>query len=153
MTTAKPSTRKTPTKAAEPKSSLVDQMGEDAAAPAEYPVGAPEFRPLLDVRPRGRRAEFKRVLAQIAEQSPALRAGQAVVEKIKADGEREAAMFRLSADMDELFELVESALRLVAVDPAKFDAWAAQANDEDLQTTWAVYQSEGQPGEASSSSS
>jgi hypothetical protein len=60
---------------------------------------------------------------------------------------------RLWARMDEMYEIVEKALRLVAVDVEKFDVWAETVSDEDLQATWAVYQQKAQPGEASSSAS
>lgn len=131
--------------------SVVDEMAEEATTPPEYPAGAPEFKALLTVR-RGRRAEFKRLVAQVAEKGPRLRAEQETMKDLP-DGEREAAGFRLWADLDELNEVVEQALRLVAVDPEAFDAWAAEVSDEDLQATWAAYQSRTQPGEASSSAS
>lgn len=137
------------------KVSVVDAMGEDAeqaVAPAEYPPGTPEFKVLLAVRPRGRRAEFKRLLADIAERSPQLRKEQEALSKLKED-EREAAGYRLWANMDELNEVIEAALRLVAVDPEKFDVWACEVSDEDLQGAWVAYQSRSQPGEASSSAS
>lgn len=136
--------------------SVVDQMAEDVGQidqPTEYPPGAPEFKVMLALRPRGRRAEFKRLLAEIAERGPALRKEQVEIGKIKDDGRREAASMRLWADMDELYEVIEKALRLVAVDEAKFDLWATEVTDDDLQVTWAVYQTKAQPGEASSSSS
>jgi hypothetical protein len=136
--------------------SLVDQMGEDVAAvdqPIEYPPGAPEFKVLLAVRPRTRRAEFKRLLADLAERSPEMRKTQADLAKIKDPGKKEAAGIRLWAEMDEMYELIEKALRLVAVDVDKFDIWSTEVSDEDLQTTWSAYQQRAQPGEASSSAS
>ena len=136
--------------------SIVEQMADDAAPPpTDYPPGAPEFKVLLAVRPRSRRAEFKRLLAQISEKSGAVRAEQAAMSKIKDDGAKEAAGLRMWASMDELYELIENALRMVAVDVEKFDAWAADdsTNDEILQTTWVAYQQRTQPGEASSSTS
>lgn len=136
--------------------SVLDQMATDAEeieAPTEYPPGAPEFKVYLALRPRTRRAEFKRLLAELTELNPELRAQQAAIAKIKDDGQKQAASMRLWARMDEMYEIVEKALRLVAVDVEKFDAWAAEASDEDLQTTWAVYQTKAQPGEAPSSAS
>ena len=105
------------------------------------------------MRPRSRRGEFKRLLAELTELNPQLRAEQAAISEIKDQAAREAASMRLWARMDEMYEIVEKALRLVAVDVEKFDAWAAEVSDEDLQTTWAVYQMKAQPGEASSSAS
>jgi hypothetical protein len=138
--------------------SVVDLLGEDAEqveAPTEYPPGAPEFKVMLAVRPRTKRAEFKRLLAEITERSGTAREQQKLLAKLKgaSDDERGAALFRLSASLDEVLEVVESALRLVAVDVEKFDVWAAEVEDEDLQTTWAVYQTRSQPGEAPSSTS
>jgi hypothetical protein len=148
-----------PPRARSPKAeapSVVDAMAEDAeqaTTPPEYPTGAPDFKVLLAVRPRGRRADFKRLLAGIAEKSPELRDRQEALSKLSGKGEREAASYRLWADMDEVNELVEDALRIVAADPATFDAWATEVSDEDLQATWVAYQSRAQPGEASSSAS
>lgn len=136
--------------------SVLDQMATDAEeieAPTEYPPGAPEFKVYLALRPRARRADFKRLLAELTELNPELRGQQAAIAKMKDQGAKEAASMRLWARMDEMYEIVEKALRLVAIDVEKFDAWAAEASDEDLQTTWAVYQTKAQPGEASSSAS
>jgi hypothetical protein len=138
------------------KTSVIDQMIEDVEAteaPQEYPVGAPEFKVLLALRPRGRRAEFKRLLADIAEKSGQARDGQVTLKRVKDERRKERELFLLSAYIDEALELIDKALRLVAVDEAKYDAWSAEASDEDLQTTWAVYQNRTQPGEASSSTS
>ena len=138
------------------KETLIDQMAADVEAvdaPAEFPAGTPEFKSYLALRPRSRRAEFKRVLAQVAEMSPQLKREQAAIAKLKEEGAREAASMRLWASLDELYELVEKALRLVAVDAEKFDAWAAEVDDDTLQLVWAVYQQKAQPGEASSSAS
>jgi len=138
------------------KETLIDQMAADVEAidvPAEFPPGTPELKSYLALRPRSRRAEFKRVLAQVAEMSPQLKREQAAIAKLKEEGAREAASMRLWASLDELYELVEKALRLVAVDAEKFDAWAAEVDDDTLQLVWAVYQQKAQPGEASSSAS
>lgn len=135
--------------------SVVDAMAEDAeqaTTPPDYPAGAPEFKVLIAVRPRGRRAEFKRLLAQIAEKRPQLLAEQDAMSKLKGE-QREVAGYRLWADLDELNEVIEQALRLVAVDAEKFDTWACEVSDEDLSATWSAYQSRAQPGEASSSTS
>lgn len=135
--------------------SVVDQMAEDveaADAPVEYPPGAPEFKVLLAVR-RGRRAEFKRLLADIADKSNLARDGQNALKKIKDERRKERELFLLSAQIDEAMELIEQALRLVAVDTEKYDAWVADVSDADLQATWGAYQNRTQPGEASGSAS
>lgn len=136
--------------------SVVDEMAEDAEqqdSSIEYPPGAPELKVLLAVRPRSRRGDFKRLLAEIAEKGNIARDAQAAMVKIKDERQKEQALFRLSASLDDALEVIEKALRLVAVDVEKYDAWAAEASDEDLQTVWAVYQQRMQPGEASSSAS
>jgi hypothetical protein len=136
--------------------SVVDQMADDVESvevPTEYPPGVPEFKVYFALKPRSRRAEFKRHLAELTELNPTLRAEQAAIAKMKGEGEKGAASMRLWARMDEMYEIVEKALRLVAVDVEKFDAWAEDVSDEDLQTTWAVYQTKAQPGEALSSAS
>jgi hypothetical protein len=136
--------------------SVIDQMAEDVDSvevPKEYPPGAPEFKVYLALRPRTKRGEFKRLLAELTEMNPTLRAEQDAISKLKDQSRREAASMRLWARMDEMYEIVEKALRLVAVDVEKFDVWAETVSDEDLQATWAVYQQKAQPGEASSSAS
>lgn len=136
--------------------SVLDQMADDVESvevPKEYPPGVPEFKVYLALRPRSKRGDFKRLLAELTEMNPVLRAEQAAIAKLKGQAEKEAASMRLWARMDEMYEVVEKALRLVAVDVEKFDAWAEDVSDEDLQTTWAVYQSKAQPGEALSSAS
>lgn len=146
-------------KSAAPKEeppSIVDQMGEDAEQieiPTEFPPGAPEFKVLLAVRPRGRRGEFKRLLAEISDKSDIARDAQAKMAALEDEDAKRNAMFHASAALDDVLEIVEKALRLVAVDTAEFDEWAAEVSDEDLQTTWTVYQTRRQPGEASSSAS
>jgi len=152
--TTRSSVSKTPGKT-DSQTSVLEQMADDAAPelPTEYPAGAPELKPLLAVRPRSRRGEFKRVLAEISEKSNAARDAQVELEKTKDARAKEQALFRLSASMDDVLEVIEQAMRLVAVDVAKYDTWAAEVGDDDLQTTWAVYQQRMQPGEAPSSPS
>lgn len=133
--------------------SVLDQMNEDVDAPIDYPPGAPEFKVLLAVRPRSRRGDFKRLLAEIAAGSDLARDTQDAMNKLKDERLRNQAMFRLSACLDDVMELIEKALRLVAVDVEKFDTWVADVDDDDLQATWNAYQNRAQPGEASSSAS
>jgi hypothetical protein len=138
--------------------SLVDQMADDVEqveVPAEYPPGAPGFKPLIAIRPFSRRAAFKRFYAEVAEKKGELDKAQAEVAKHKAGTDAHyAAQLRTWAAMDEVFEKVDGALRLAAVDPAAYDAWSDNLEDDnDLMTTFNVYQSRTQPGEASSSSS
>lgn len=150
-----PRTRTTTKTDADP--SVVEQMADDAAtatAPKEFPPGAPEFKALLGVRPRSRRAEFKRCYAAIAEMNVTIKALQAEAKQHdEGSDQRYAAEIRLWAQMDELGELAEAALRLVAVAPDAFEAWVLEVSDEDLMTTFSAYQAMAQPGEASSSAS
>jgi hypothetical protein len=134
--------------------SLVDQMAEDAVeVPTEYPPGVPELKTMLAIQPRSRRAAFKRKYAEVAEYMSTVRELEKNTKKIKSDDERQVAELRLWAEVDELYQRIIDALRIAAVDEAKFDAWADEVSDEDLQATFAVYQQRTQPGEAPSSTS
>lgn len=134
--------------------SLVDQMAEDAVeVPTEYPPGVPELKTMLAIQPRSRRAAFKRKYAEVAEYMSTVRELEKNTKKIKSDDERQVAELRLWAEVDELYQRIIDALRIAAMDEAKFDAWADEVSDEDLQATFAVYQQRTQPGEAPSSTS
>jgi len=138
--------------------SLVDQLSEDAdaiTAPTEFPKGAPELKPLLAIRPRSKRAEFKRRYAEVAEMNGEVKALQREVAKLKQGSDaRYAAELRLWAQMDDLYDKVDGALRLAAVDEAAYTAWSDGLEDDtDLMNTFAVYQQRTQPGEAPSSTS
>lgn len=154
MTTARSNTRKTPSKPSSPKPSLVDQMGEDAAAAdAEFPEGAPEFKPPLALRPRSRRAELKRRLAEAAERFDKV---NELRKDLGEDGDEEppvAVKMRVAAEMDELYQAIDDALRVAAVDPEAYAAWSDEASDEELGQTFNAYQARSQPGEAPSSAS
>jgi hypothetical protein len=150
-------TRSTAKKPAE-LPSVVDQMGEDAEGvevPTEYPPGVPGLKPMLAIRPRSKRAEFKRRFAEVAEMRSLVEKAQAEAGKLKqGSDDRYAAELRLWAQMDDLFDKVNAALRIAATDEAEYDAWSdALEDDNDLMTTFSVYQSRTQPGEASSSTS
>lgn len=158
MTAAKPTARlsKTPGKT-DTQVSVVDQMAEDAeavTAPPEFPAGAPDLKPLLAIRPRSRRAEFKRRYAEIAEQKPGMEVAQKAAAKLKqGSDERYAAELRLWAQMDDFYDKVDAALRLAAIDPDAYAAWSDAVSDEDLAQTFSAYQARTQPGEAPSSTS
>jgi hypothetical protein len=152
-----PAPRKTPMKNKD-DDSVLEQLADDAQAvdtPAEYPPGAPALKPLLAIRPFSRRAAFKRFYAEVAEKKGELDTLQADVGQHEAgtDGHY-AAQLRMWAAMDDVFEKVNAALRLAAVDQEAYDAWSdTLENDNDLMTTFNVYQARTQPGEASSSPS
>ena len=141
-----------PVRKDEDTQSLVDQMAEDAVeVPTEYPPGVPELKTMLAIQPRSRRAAFKRKYAEVAEFMATVRDLEKSTKKIKNADERQVAELRLWAEVDELYQRIVDALRIAAVDETKFDAWADEVQDEDLQTTFAVYQQRTQPGEAPSS--
>lgn len=143
------------TKAVSDDVSVVDQMADDAAPPTEYPPGTPALKPLLAIRPRSRRAEFKRRYAEVAEMKGETEKLQAQAEKLKQGSDaRYATELRMWAAMDDIYDKVNAALRLAAVDIEAYDAWSdALEDDTDLMTAFNVYQSRTQPGEASSSTS
>lgn len=136
-----------------PKVSVVDSLAEDAAAvemPTEYPKGAPSLRPMLAIRPFSKRAEFKRRYAEVAETKGKLTELQAELAQLEQGTDAHyAAQLRMWAAMDDIFEKVNDALRLAAVDQEAYDAWSdALTDDNDLMTTFNVYQQRTQPGEA-----
>jgi hypothetical protein len=140
-------------KPAEPEVSIVDQLAEDAAAvemPTEYPAGAPAFKHMLAIRPFSKRAQFKRAYAEVAETKGELTKLQAQVAGLEqGTDEHYAAQLRVWAAMDDIFEKVNGALRLAAVDTEAYDTWSdALTDDNDLMNTFNVYQSRTQPGEA-----
>lgn len=145
-----PRTRTTPKKS---EASVVDSLADDAATvemPTEYPEGAPALRPMLAIRPFSRRAEFKRRYAEVAEQKGELDRLQAEMAKHKQGSEEHyAAQLRAWAAMDEVFEKVNSALRLAAVDVEAYDRWSDNlVDDNDLMQTFNVFQQRTQLGEA-----
>lgn len=138
-----------PAKKPATKPSVIDQLAEDAI-PDEYPAGTPELLPYLQIRPRTRRAEFKRAYAQFAEL-------QEKVSSIGRDALAEdapvAVKMRAWADLDEVYGAMEELLALAAADADAFQAWVVNANDELLAQVFQIYAKRSQPGEASSSAS
>ncbi|HEX6969046.1 MAG TPA: hypothetical protein VF174_09590 [Micromonosporaceae bacterium] len=128
--------------------SLVDQLAEDAV-PTEYPEGAPELLPFLQLRPRSRRAAFKRQYAEVIDlQKEVTSRSKGVTEKSSP-----SAQMRLAADLDDLYEQIDQLMQLAAVDEAAYRKWADEVDDETLLVTFNVYAARSQPGEASSSAS
>lgn len=154
MTTAK-SPRRAPRATPKPESkpdepSTVDQLAEDAT-PEEFEPGTPEFLVPLAVKPRGRRAEFKRLYADVI-----ARYEDIVKYRAAVQAEEELPMseqMRISAELDEVGQAIDDLLRFVAVDRAAYDAWSGEVSDDDLMKTFNIYQKRAQPGEASSSTS
>lgn len=157
---AKPAAKKD-----EPNVSAVDRLADDAAAakpdaveaPTEYPAGAPALKPMLAIRPFSKRAEFKRRYAEVAQAKGMIAEAQREVAQIdpkKDEDAHYAAQLRLWAVMDDVYEKVNAALRLAAVDVEAYDAWSDTLEDDnDLMTTFNVYQYRTQPGEARGSTS
>lgn len=138
--------------------SVVDALADDAEAveiPTEYPAGVPALKPMLAIRPRSKRAEFKRRFAEVAEMRGLVEKSRAEAVKLKeGSDERYAAELRMWAQMDDLYDKVNAALRIASADQDEYDTWSdALEDDNDLMTTFTVYQSRTQPGEASSSTS
>ena len=128
--------------------SVIDQLAEDAL-PTEYPEGAPELLPYLQLRPRSRRAQFKRKYAEvIAFQEELQKKHKGITPESPV-----ADQMRLSADVDELYERIDELMELAAVDPGAYRKWADEVADEMLLQTFQVYAQRSQPGEASSSAS
>lgn len=142
-----------PAKPAEPEVSIVDQLADDAATveiPTEYPKGAPALKHMLAIRPFSRRAAFKRHYAEVAESKGEMTKLQVELAKLETGTDAHyAAQLRVWAAMDDVFEKVNNALRLAAVDQEAYDRWSdALTDDNDLMTTFNVYQQRTQPGEA-----
>lgn len=148
-----PRTRSTAAKKDEPQVSVVDQLADDAAAvemPTEYPPGAPALKPMLAIRPFSRRAEFKRRYAEVAEQKAELDRLQGDLgQHAKGSEAQYAAQLRAWAAMDEVFEKINNALRMAAVDQEAYDRWSDNLTDDnELMQVFNVYQQRTQPGEA-----
>lgn len=135
---------------ATPDRSTIDELADDAAPPA-YPAGAPDLRPYLQIRPRSRRAEFKRKFADFTSL-------QAKVNEIKESGALaedadQADRLRAWADLDDMYQQMDELLALAATDPDAYRAWSDTVDDDDLVRVFNVFMQRTQPGEASSSAS
>jgi len=128
--------------------SLVDQLAEDAA-PEEYPAGVPELLPFLQIRPRSRRAEFKRRYAEVIDFQKKVSAKYKAVTGKAPLSEK----MRMAADLDDLYERIDQTLEIAAADPKAYRKWSDEVDDENLLKTFNVYSVRSQPGEASSSAS
>ena len=128
--------------------SVLDQMADDAA-PDEYPAGAPGLQPYLQIRPRSRRAQFKRKYADVAQLQETASA-ELKAKKI-TDKSPVHEQLRLDATLDDLYQLIDELMEMAAVDPQAYRKWADEVDDQTLMATFTVYQKRSQPGEASSS--
>lgn len=129
--------------------SMVDALAADAV-PDEYPEGAPLLLPHLQIRPRSKRAEFKRKFADLSKI-------QDKVKEVRDSGlltsEDPGDQLRLSAQLDDMYEQMLELLELAAVNPDHFREWADEVDDTGLIAVFNVYMRRAQPGEASSSAS
>lgn len=138
--------------------SVVDALADDTNPP-EMPEGAPELVPYLQIRPRSRRAEFKRKYAQFAGAEKNL---NALRDRLGLKPDQEGVLdedvdpeerLKAWADMDDYIQLMDELMEFAAVDPPAYRKWADEADDETLMGVFTVYCARSQPGEASSSTS
>jgi hypothetical protein len=139
--------------------STLDQMADDANPP-EYPQGCPELVPIIAIRPRSRRAEFKRRYADIIGLQGELSTLRAQLgdfdpkdDSVADNPEKAAALYRLWAQSDVQYEIISDLLVYAAVDPAAMRDWVDEADDDALASAFNAYQRRSQPGEVSSSAS
>jgi hypothetical protein len=140
------------------ENSLIDALHDDVDAFTEYPPGCPELIPFLELRPRQRRARFKRKFAECTDLEKRVRDVQARAKKLSANTkvtpELQKLRMQLSADVDELFGLMDEVLTIAAVDETKWRAWSdGLPDDNDLARVFQLYMQRSQAGEASSSAS
>lgn len=132
---------------------VIDELAADAVLP-DYPAGAPELLPYLQIRPRSRRAEFKRRFADFSDlQRKTDLAQKAMAAEGKTDDGDQAQQLRLWADMDDLYQLMDELMEMAAVDPVAYRKWSDPVEDAELTAVFQVFMKRGQPGEASRSAS
>ncbi|MDN5930417.1 MAG: hypothetical protein L0I24_05040 [Pseudonocardia sp.] len=135
---------------AKPDRSTIDDLADDAVPP-EYPDGAPLLVSWHQIRPRSRRAEFKRKFADFATL-------QSKIDEIKQSGAlaedaAQADRLRAWAELDEMYQQMDELMALAAVNPDAYREWSDEVDDDGLLKVWNVYMVRAQPGEASSSAS
>lgn len=134
------------------KTTKLDAIADDAELP-EYPEGAPLLQSYLKIRPRSKRAEFKRKFADVSEM-------QKEIDAIKASGalneagDNQAAKLRAWAQLDDMYQQIDELLEMAAVNPAAYREWSDTTEDDtQLVAVFNAYMKRTQPGEASSSAS
>lgn len=133
--------------------SAIDALAEDAVAD-EYPEGAPLLIPYLQIRPRSKRAQFKRQYAEFAELQERMQAVQSsgVLADKDADNQSQTAeRLRVWAELDDYMQAMDDLMAMAAVNPDAYREWSDQADDAHLTAVFQVYARRTQPGEASSS--
>lgn len=127
---------------------------DDEAIPPEYPPGAPVLMTIAQIRPRSKRAEFKRKLADFTGLQEAAEKMQAGASATKPDGKADQpTQIRTWADMDDLYQLMVELMELAAVNPEHCLEWTDAADDQELLAVFQVFMRKAQPGEAPSSTS
>lgn len=139
-----------PTEPAELDVDAIDELAADAV-PTEYPEGAPLLRPYLQIRPRSKRAGFKRKFAEFSKV-------QEQVDRIKESGVLsdtgdQAGRLNAWADMDDMYQQMDELLEMAAIEPEAYREWSDAADDAALGQVFSVYMKRTQPGEASGSAS
>lgn len=129
----------------------VEQLADEAALP-DYPEGSPILLPMLAIRPRSRRAEFKRRFATFTTQQGGVDASTKAIAKLGDKADRADTM-HLSADLDDLYQQIDELMEMAAVNPEHYREWSDAATDDELATVFNIFMSRSQPGEARSSTS
>jgi hypothetical protein len=133
--------------------SIVDALAADAV-PDEYPAGSPLLLPMLQIRPRSRRAAFKRKYAEFAKMQAQVQVMKAKLDNLPADDESTPATtqrMELWANVDDYYQLIDEMLAMAAVNPDHYREWSDTVDDAGLVEVFTVYSKRAQPGEASSS--
>lgn len=138
---------------------VIDEMAAEAVPePVEYPAGTPLLKPYVQIRPRSKRALFKRQYAQFTNMQDTVSALSKAARDAGSDDAvklpdvaQAAENMRLWADADDLYQQMDDLMRLAAVDDTEYTVWSDQVDDKDLIRAFQAYMQESQPGEASSS--
>lgn len=139
------------------ENTLVDALHEDANALTEYPPGCPELIPFLSLRPRSRRARFKRKFSEctvLEDQLKDLQRRSKKLDNTKVSPDLARLRLQLSADFDDMVQVMDETLEIAAVDPEAYRAWSdEQTDDNAIPRLFQLYVNRSQVGEASSSTS
>ncbi|HEY9417884.1 MAG TPA: hypothetical protein VIQ30_24255 [Pseudonocardia sp.] len=139
----------------EPSPTMVDQLADDAKTPPEYPPGAPKLYPLLKM-PYRRRAVAMRKYGELQDHlkaHPELAKPAGGDAEVAGDAEEPEVDLNAAADSYEMVAVMDEVLEAVARDENEYENWADRFDVDVFMATWAAWQAEAQPGEASSSSS
>lgn len=133
--------------------SIVDELAADAA-PDEHPEGAPLLKPYLAIRPRSRRAAFKRKFAEFSEFQAKIDGMKSVISADdpaddSEDRDLNPEKLQVWAEMDDLLQLMDELMEMAAESPQDYREWSDQlVDDNDLVRVFNVFMKRTQPGEA-----